>query len=78
MHEVGIMMDALAIAAEQARASGGARIHCVRLRVGALSGVVRDALEFAFETLSQGTMAEGGTLEIEEVPARWWCSTCQQ
>ena len=44
--------------------------------IGALSGVVPDALEFAFEALTPGTMAEGAQLAVERVPARFWCATC--
>jgi hydrogenase nickel incorporation protein HypA/HybF len=78
MHEVGIVQSALQTALEEARKSGATRIHLLRLRVGALSGVVPDALGFAFEALSQGTMAEGARLEVDPVPATWWCEPCQK
>jgi hydrogenase nickel incorporation protein HypA/HybF len=64
------------MALEQARLAGAVRVHTIRLRVGALSGVVPDALEFAFEALAPGTPAEGATLAIENVPARFWCGSC--
>jgi len=76
MHEVGIVQSALQTAFEEARKSQATRIHLLRLRVGALSGVVPDALGFAFEALTSGTMAEGAKLEVEEVPATWWCEPC--
>jgi hydrogenase nickel incorporation protein HypA/HybF len=76
MHELSIMQSALSMALEQASLAGGVRIHTIRLRVGALSGVVPDALEFAFEALSSGTLAEGAALAIENVPARFWCKSC--
>lgn len=71
------MQEAVRLAVEKAKASGGNRVHCLRLRVGAMSGVVPDALYFAFELLCRGTMAEGATLEVESVPARCWCATCK-
>ena len=40
----------------------------IRLRIGALSGVVPEALEFAFEALRPGTLAEKAELAIESVP----------
>lgn len=76
MHEVGIMQNAIQMAETQARESRAARIHVLRLRVGAMSGVVPEALEFAFETVSRGTLAEGARLEIERVPAACWCEAC--
>jgi hydrogenase nickel incorporation protein HypA/HybF len=48
------------------------------LRIGALSGVVPEALQFAFEALSEGTPAAGAKLTIEPVPARFWCEHCRQ
>ena len=77
MHELAIMDSALNQVLERAQKAGTGCIHVVRLRIGALSGVVPDALQFAFEALVPGTMAEGAKLEIESVPARFWCSDCR-
>ena len=76
MHELSIMQSALNVALAQARQAGATRVHEIRLRIGALSGVVPDALEFAFEALAAGTVAENAKLAIEQVPARFWCATC--
>ena len=78
MHEFGIMQCALELAEEKARAAGGLRIHRVRLRVGALSGVASDALRFAYEGLRGDTLASEAELEIENVPATCWCQDCEK
>ncbi len=78
MHELGIIQSAVGMAVETARAQGATQVHVLRMRVGALSGVVPDALQFAFEFACQGTMAEGATLEIETIPATCWCAQCQR
>jgi hydrogenase nickel incorporation protein HypA/HybF len=70
------MQDALDIAEAQAREQGASRIHQLTLRVGALSGVVPDALEFAFEAVTRGSMAEGAALVLLHIPAEAWCRTC--
>jgi hydrogenase nickel incorporation protein HypA/HybF len=77
MHEIGIMQGALDLAIEKATASAAKQIHCLHLRVGAMTGVVPDALQFAFETLREGTLAAEARLEIETVPVRCWCASCQ-
>ena len=77
MHEVGIMQEAVRLAVAKAEASGGTRVHGLRLRVGKMSGVVPDSMRFAFDMVCLGTTAEGAQLEIEEVPARCWCAGCQ-
>ena len=76
MHELSIMESALSLALEKAQEAGARRVQGIRLRIGALSGVVPEALEFAFEALVPGTPAEGAQLAIEHVPARFWCTTC--
>ena len=78
MHELSIMQSALSLALDQARQAGARRVHAIRLRIGTLSGVVPDALEFAFEALAPGTAAEGAKLAIEAVPARFWCAPCSR
>jgi hydrogenase nickel incorporation protein HypA/HybF len=72
------MQGALNMALDRAAQAGAKRVHVVRLRIGALSGVVPEALEFAFEALSAGTPAEGAQLAIESVPARFWCDVCAE
>jgi hydrogenase nickel incorporation protein HypA/HybF len=77
MHELSIMQSALDQVLEKARQAGASRVHAIRLRIGVLSGVVPDALQFAFEALADGTPAQGAQLLIEDVPARFWCATCR-
>jgi hydrogenase nickel incorporation protein HypA/HybF len=78
MHEVSIMQGALETAIQAARKSGATRIHVLRMRIGAMSGVVPDSLHFAFEVVREGTMAAGAELMIENVPAVCWCPDCQK
>lgn len=78
MHELSIMQSALNAALAQAREAGATRVHEIRLRIGALSGVVPEALEFAFEALVPGTLAEHAKLAIDHVPARFWCAACSR
>ncbi len=72
------MESVLNMATQRAREAGAARIHVIHLRIGELSGVVPEALQFAFETLSPGTAAEHAKLGIERVPARFWCGQCRR
>jgi hydrogenase nickel incorporation protein HypA/HybF len=77
MHEISLMDEAVRIAVETAKASGGRRILGLHLRVGAISGAVPDALRFAFSVVGRDTIAAGAKLEIEAVPAVCWCPRCQ-
>lgn len=46
------------------------------MRVGPLSGVLKEALLFSFTAAAQGTPIEGARLEIEDVPVTVWCVAC--
>ena len=70
------MQGALSQVLDEAGKAGAKRVLNIRLRIGALSGVVPDALQFAFEALADGTPAQDALLAIEDVPARFWCMTC--
>ncbi len=78
MHEVSLMQDTVIIAVRQAREAGAQCIHRVMMQVGALSGAVPESLEFAFDIVAKGTMAEGARLEIERIPLRCYCATCAE
>jgi hydrogenase nickel incorporation protein HypA/HybF len=76
VHELSLMQDTVILAVQHARQAGGTRIHRLMMRIGPLSGVVPEALEFAFEVVARGTMAEGARLEIERVPILCHCAAC--
>lgn len=72
MHELSIAMSIVEMAEEEA-ANHGVRITAVHLKLGPLSGVVRDALLSAYEMAREGTALEGSRLVIEEVPIMVLC-----
>ncbi len=78
MHEVSLVATAVEMAEQHARQAGGTRIRVLRVTVGEASGVVREALEFAFDAVSVGTMAEGATFDVRVAPVLCYCSTCRE
>src|SRR5262245_34465691 len=76
MHEVSIMQAVFEIAFDQLRQEKATRIHRLRLRIGALSGVVPEALQFAFDALKEETPAAGAALDVEYLPVRFYCPGC--
>jgi hydrogenase nickel incorporation protein HypA/HybF len=77
MHEVAIMTEAVRLATESAHAAGAHRIIALKLRIGTLSGVVPDALEFAWDVVRRDTILADARLEIESVSGAYWCEQCQ-
>jgi hydrogenase nickel incorporation protein HypA/HybF len=78
MHEMGITSGILASAIEAAEAEGATRINEVDISIGDLTEIVEDALQFAWEALSPGTMAEGSKLVVNHIPARSRCMQCDK
>lgn len=76
VHEMGITLEVLDSAVRAAEQAGASRITVVRLTVGELTEVVPDALQFAWEAITPGTLAEGATLEVLHVGARSKCGDC--
>lgn len=75
MHELSIALSILDLAAEEAERRGG-RVVAVHLKLGPLSGVVKDALSSAYELAREGTSLAGAELLVEEVPVVAWCPGC--
>ncbi len=75
MHELSIALSILDLAAEEAERRA-VRIAAIHLRLGPLSGVVKEALESAYELAREGTPHAEAKLLIEEIPVTAYCPTC--
>ena len=75
MHELSIAMSIVEMAEEEA-VRRGARVSAVHLKLGALAGVVKDALIFSYEIACQGTTLEGSRLCIQDIPVVAYCPKC--
>src|ERR1700689_4711077 len=76
MHELSIAMGIVEAATDEAQRRG-VEVSAVHLRLGALSGVVKDALLFSYEVACQDTPLQGSQLVVEDVPVIVFCATCQ-
>jgi len=75
MHELALGQAILETAERRA---GGRDVRVVAVRIGHLRQVVPDALQFAWELLTDGSPFEGCRLDIEHVPAVVECRECAQ
>jgi hydrogenase nickel incorporation protein HypA/HybF len=73
MHELAITEGVVAAVTDRLP---DAKVTCVRLEIGALSGVVADSVRFCFDLVTEGTALAGATLEITESPASCRCRAC--
>lgn len=77
MHELSIAYSLVSAAEEAAKEAGVLSVTTVHLRLGALSGVVKDALFFSYDIATKDTLLEGSTLKIEDVPVVVFCPSCE-
>ncbi len=76
MHEVALAEGVLRIVMDAARASAATRVHTVWLEIGALAHVEPQALEFCFDAVTRGSVAEGARLDIARTSGTAWCMPC--
>ena len=78
MHELSIALNIVDIAAAEAKRHGEAAVSAVHIRLGPLSGVVKEALLSAFEIAREQSPLARAELVVEEVPVRLYCQPCQR
>ena len=77
MHELSIAMSIVEMAQEEAERRGQVQVLAVHLRLGLLSGVVKEALLSSYDMACHSTPLEGSQLLIEEIPVEVYCPKCQ-
>jgi hydrogenase nickel incorporation protein HypA/HybF len=70
MHELSIAMSILDIAQEEAERHGNRQVEAIHLRIGAMSGIVKEALLSAYELAAEQTPFAQSKLVFEDVPGR--------
>lgn len=76
MHEASIAYELLNIAVNECSKNGYSKIETIKVVVGRATGVMTDALLFAFNVLKEDTIAKDATLIIEEIPVKGICKDC--
>jgi hydrogenase nickel incorporation protein HypA/HybF len=76
MHELSIAMSIVELAEEEAERRG-VHVNAVHLKLGALSGVVKQALLSCYEMACEGTLLQGSRLLVEDIPVVIFCPSCR-
>lgn len=78
MHEMSLCEGIRDVIEDQARAHAVRQITTVRLEIGRFAGVEKPALEFAFEVVMKGSVADGAKLIMIDLPGRAMCFDCTE
>lgn len=76
MHEYSITDSMLKEVLSQADEHGAKRVTRIKLLVGEAAGVVPECVQFYFDVMKQGTIAQDAKLEFERVGLRLRCPKC--
>lgn len=76
MHELRIAESIVDIALKEINRRQLIGVRAVGVRIGALSGVDPEALEFGFIAITADTSLAGVKLEIENISVRGTCRAC--
>ncbi len=77
MHEVSIAQSLLKIAVDNCKKEGYKGIETIKVKIGRASGIMPDALSFAFDAVKIGTIAKNATLAIDQIPVTGFCEGCK-
>lgn len=77
MHELSIAHCIVGTVSASAEESGSGRIREVRLRIGALAGVMKESLLFCYDIATQDTLLAGSILIVNELPVIIFCPVCR-
>jgi hydrogenase nickel incorporation protein HypA/HybF len=78
MHELSIAMKIVEVSSEELVRQGGGRVTAVHLRLGPLSGVIKEALLSAYELACDNSPLSGSRLIVEDEPIEVDCPNCGQ
>ena len=76
MHELSITSYLVETVQNEAQARGATKVLSINLIAGARAGVADDSIQFYFEQLAPGTLADGAQLNIQHTPMRFYCAGC--
>lgn len=78
MHEMSLCEGIRGVIEDYAARQNFDRVKRVRVEIGRFAGVEKPALEFAFDVVMRGSVAEGAALEMIDLPGRAMCYDCMK
>lgn len=77
MHELSVTQNLLDLALQHGKSSNASQITDLYLVLGEFASIVDDSVQFYWDFMAEGTIAEGAQLHFTRIPARLRCLDCQ-
>lgn len=76
MHELAVTESILEITLRHAEQAQARRVAALNLVIGQLASIVDDSVQFYWDIISKGTIAEGALLNFQRIPLEMLCLDC--
>lgn len=76
MHELTVTESILEIALRHAASAQARRITNLYLVIGQLSTIIDDSVQFYWDIISKGTLADGARLHFQRIAVEMACQKC--
>ncbi len=76
MHELSVTQSIIKICCEEAVKHKASKVKEIRIKVGELSGLIPDCIQYYFDIASKGTEVEGALIKIDKIPITIKCNEC--
>jgi hydrogenase nickel incorporation protein HypA/HybF len=78
MHELSIAEEIISITKQYLSKEDNFSVKTIKVKIGKLSNVLPDSLEFCYYALIDDTLLKGSKLEIENIPITIECEDCRE
>ena len=77
MHELAVTQSILDISISHAKEAGAKRITGINLVIGEFASIVDDSVQFYWDLIADGTIAQGAQLHFERIRGEMTCANCK-
>ncbi len=76
MHELAVTQSILDISLRHAQEASAVRVTDINLVIGEFSSIVDDSVQFYWDIVAEGTIAQGAALHFQRIPGEMTCGSC--
>jgi hydrogenase nickel incorporation protein HypA/HybF len=76
MHELPVTENILEVALKHAAEANASNITNIYLVIGQMASIIDDSVEFYWDIIAKGTIAEGARLHFKRIPTKFQCVKC--